>query len=113
MAQLSPSTVEGPQTLIKPPQSDDEFYLWLMVLMVGYLLVAYLFSWCRGHLKDGSRFALNRIFDAATFSTSLLLLLGIVYPGVLTAIGNTKPFLIIAGLGGFVYSLHALWPSNS
>jgi hypothetical protein len=39
-----------------------------------------------------------------------MLLLGLFSPVVLLAIGDTKPFLLIAGFSGFVYGLHALAP---
>lgn len=59
-----------------------------------------------------SRFSMSKVFDSATFAGSLILLMGIFEPTVLAAIGSTKPFLLLAGFAGIVYSLHALNPAE-
>ena len=59
------------------------------------------------------RFAFTRVFDATTFSGSIMLLLGLVSPTVLAAIGSTKLFLFIAGFGGTIYGVHALAPRTA
>jgi hypothetical protein len=41
-----------------------------------------------------------------------MLLMGIVQPDLMKVIGSTKPFLLVAGLVGILYSLHALWPEK-
>jgi hypothetical protein len=56
---------------------------------------------------------LTRIFDAGTFSGSIMLLLGLLNDTVLKAIGSTKPFLLIAGLAGVLYGLHALFDGDA
>lgn len=57
--------------------------------------------------------AITRVFDSLTFSSSALLLLGIFQPSILTLIGSTKIFLLVAGFGGLVYGIHALFPRRS
>lgn len=57
--------------------------------------------------KDAS--FVSRIFDSATFASSGVVLLGIFEPSILALIGNTKPFLMVAGLAGFVYGIHAIF----
>jgi hypothetical protein len=52
----------------------------------------------------------NRVFDSLTFSSSGLLLLGIFEPTILALIGSTKIFLLVAGVGGFLYGIHRLFP---
>jgi hypothetical protein len=78
--------------------------------MAIYLALVYVFHWYReGKIcflpKDS---ILTRIFDSATFAGSIMLLWGIMDPTVLKALGDTKPFLIVAGVGGFIYCIHAL-----
>lgn len=50
----------------------------------------------------------ERVFDAATFSSSILLLMGIFDPNIIAFLGGTKLFLVIAGLAGTLYSVYAL-----
>ena len=82
--------------------------------MVGYLVVAYIVRWWRtgavGNIEN--QFVLTRIFDGATFSGSLMVLAGIMDDNLLKLLGNTKPFLLVAGLAGLIYSLHALAPKG-
>ncbi len=56
-----------------------------------------------------TNYGMAKMFDGVTLAVSLLLLLGIVRPNVLILLGNLKPFLITAGGGGLVYSLHSLF----
>ncbi|MBX3496511.1 MAG: hypothetical protein KF769_09740 [Parvibaculum sp.] len=51
---------------------------------------------------------MDRVFDGATFGASVVLLMGIFDPQIIVHLGNTKMFLVIAGLSGIVYSLYAL-----
>lgn len=81
--------------------------------MVGYLFLAYFFRWykTRQLFSDQSyRVLLPRIFDSATFAASVMLVLGILNDDVLRAIGSTKPFLLVAGLAGILYGIHAIAP---
>ncbi|MGC2853928.1 hypothetical protein ACM64Y_00500 [Novispirillum sp. DQ9] len=55
---------------------------------------------------------INSLFNAATFSGSLLLLYGIVVPDVLRLIGDTTPYLIVAALAGVLFSIHSLKPAK-
>lgn len=41
-----------------------------------------------------------------------MLLYGVLDDDALKAIGSTKPFLLIAGLAGILYELHALVPKE-
>lgn len=80
--------------------------------MVLYLIAAYAIRWLRtGRLTDNeNRFLLTHVFDSATFSGSAILLYGIWSPEVLALLGSTKPFLLVGGLAGLIYSFHALGP---
>lgn len=82
--------------------------------MLAYLALAYAIRKAKtGRFSDSSnRFLLTRIFDGATFAGSSILLVGIFKPRVLELIGDTKPFLIVAGIAGIVYALHALDPDD-
>ncbi len=82
--------------------------------MVAYLTAAYVIRSIAPKKpgNDDNRFLLTRIFDSATFSGSLMLLLGIVDDDILKLLGSTKPFLLVSGLAGIIYSLHALNPRD-
>jgi hypothetical protein len=92
------------------PNDEQELYVWIAVITAIYLGVAYLIQFKSKGFADQDRYALTRVFDATTFSGSSMLLLGLMAPNVLVAIGSTKLFLLIAGFGGVVYGLHALAP---
>lgn len=91
------------------PTTEDEFYQWSALLMAIYLAIVCLTHW---RLKGNfSAFELvPKVFNSVTFSTSIILLMGVFYPAVLTAIGTTKPFLLVAGFIGLGYGLMALRP---
>lgn len=93
-----------------PPTDEQEVYAWMAVVTALYLAIAYLVQFAFKGFKGQEAFVLTRIFDAATFAGSLLLLWGLVSPVVLAAIGSTKAFLLVAGFGGVIYGLHALKP---
>jgi uncharacterized membrane protein YdcZ (DUF606 family) len=97
--------------MIAWPDTEDAVYAWIFGLMVGYLVTAYGIVFARlgreGFSLSGQAMV-SRVFDSATFAGSVVLLIGIVNRDVLAAIGNTKPFLLIGGLVGIVYSLHAI-----
>ena len=61
-------------------------------------------------LRERPEDAFGMAGDAATFAISCLLLLGVYYPAsVLKAIGDTSMFLIIAGVGGLIYAIRAIF----
>jgi hypothetical protein len=92
------------------PRNETDLYIWTAGLMAVYLAVSY--AICRVRIGNWGQKNIvgNKVFDAATFAASILLLTGIVYPTVLTAIGSTKGYLLIAGFCGLLNSLHALFP---
>jgi hypothetical protein len=82
--------------------------------MVGYLVLCYIIRlWMKGLAGTfDNQIILTRIFDGATFAGSLMLLAGIWDDDVMKLLGSTKPFLLVAGLAGLIYSLHALPPRS-
>jgi hypothetical protein len=92
------------------PTDEQELYVWMAIITAVYLLLAYGIQYKLKGFANQDRFALTRVFDATTFAGSAMLLLGLLSPAVLTALGSTKLFLLIAGFGGTVYGLHALAP---
>jgi hypothetical protein len=92
------------------PADEQELYVWMAIITAIYLLLAYGIQYKIKGFAGQDRFALTRVFDATTFSGSIMLLFGLLSPSVLIAIGSTKLFLLIAGFGGTVYGLHALAP---
>jgi uncharacterized YccA/Bax inhibitor family protein len=94
---------------VKLPTDEVSLYQWILALMVAYLVIVYVACWFKtGNISNENRFVLTRIFDGATFSGSLVLLGGIVDDDLLKLLGDTKPFLLIAGLAGLIYSLHSI-----
>ena len=75
-------------------------------------MVTYAARWWRtGRFSaESNQFLLAHVFDSATFAGSAMLLWGIMDDEVLKAIGSTRPFLLVAGLAGLIYSVHALAP---
>jgi hypothetical protein len=72
------------------PSDEQEVYIWIAALTAAYLVVAYCiqytvkgFSW-----QDSNQ--LTRVFDATSFAGSIMLLIGMFAPSVLTAIGSTN-----------------------
>jgi len=94
------------------PADEDDFYLWILCLIVGYVILAYAISFFRKNKMNQGNFGPARVFDGSTFAGSFMLLMGIVQPDLMKVIGSTKPFLLVSGLVGIVYSLHALWPDK-
>jgi hypothetical protein len=92
------------------PNTEEGVYFWLLVATIGYVGVAGGFQWWATNLETVEKYSIGRIFDGITFSSSLLLLGGLIDQPLLTALGSTKPFLFFAGLAGAIYSLHALRP---
>jgi hypothetical protein len=92
------------------PANETDLYIWTAGLMAFYLVVSYpIYRLKTGHWGRKTIVG-TKVFDAATFAASILLLSGIVYPKVLTAIGSTKGYLLVAGFCGLLNSLHALFP---
>ncbi|CAK0749449.1 conserved membrane hypothetical protein [uncultured Gammaproteobacteria bacterium] len=93
------------------PKTSDELYRLYLILCISYLAASYI-VWGVVRLWAGNVQTMNyvnRIFDSITFSTSLLALAAIFDNGVFLLLGDMKPFLIIAGLCGVTYSIHALF----
>ena len=92
------------------PTDEQELYIWMAVLIGSYLVVAYAIQfWFKG-LSNQDKHTLTRVFDATTFAGSVMLLLGVIEPTVLNAIGSTKLFLLVASFAGIIYCLHSLKP---
>ncbi len=84
-----------------PPETTSGVWAWFLAVFVLYMLVR------KGVARlRGARAATNmaRLSDATTFAGSLLLLVGVVHPATLKAVGDTTGFLIIAGVGGLLYA---------
>lgn len=94
------------------PATESDLYQWILAIMVGYVALALVLNLIRHRSVHGRGEIVAHVFDAATFAGSTVLLVGIFEPDVLRLLGNTKPFLVIAGLAGLVYSLGALFPKT-
>jgi hypothetical protein len=55
---------------------------------------------------------MTTIFDGVTFAGSVMLLIGLLDESALKLLGDTKPFLLVSGFAGVLYSLHALGPDE-
>ena len=90
-----------PVGLTAPPETTAGVRLWFLAIFVIYIVAR------KGVARLYRRSAptnMARLSDAATFAGSLLLLIGIVNPETLKAVGDTTVFLIIAGVGGLLYA---------
>lgn len=80
-------------------------------LVFAYLVVAVIINWKRhGSVQSPTKEIIAQLFDGSLFAGSVVLLMGVFEPSVLAEIGNTKPFLLIAGAAGVIYPLVALCP---
>jgi hypothetical protein len=78
-------------------------------MMAGYLILSYTIQFATGRKPRSSHKAgVERVFNAATFASSVMLIFGVFSPTVLMLIGNLKPYLLFAGFLGAVYSVRAL-----
>ena len=92
------------------PKNEDDLYVWIMALMAAYILAAYVLAYLlSAPAKDPGLSIIERVYNAATFALSFMLLLGIADADVLKAIGTVKPFLLFGGFAGIVYSCRALF----
>jgi hypothetical protein len=98
------------------PTSEDGLYAWIIVLMLAYIGACYIVRFYRvlrsaRTAPPTAQFFLAKMFDAGTFAVSVMLLIGIFDPPLLTLLGSTKPFLAIAALAGLGYTIHSLLDS--
>jgi uncharacterized membrane protein len=77
----------------------------MAMLTAVYILAAGILHW-----RSFDRKLYQRISDSIMFSTSFLLLLGLMHEKTLLALGSTKPFLFFAGMIGLMTTLYALRP---
>ncbi|HYI72851.1 MAG TPA: hypothetical protein VEX87_24070 [Skermanella sp.] len=93
------------------PKDTDELAQFTVTACVAYILIAYLIwgikCWKRRVSLPMDYVA--RIFDAVTFTSSSLAIASIFDKGIIPLLGDLRMFLIIAGLCGGAYSLHALF----
>jgi hypothetical protein len=93
--------VTPPAWLPAAPETASGVWAWFLAVFVLYTLVRKLVARLRGRRAPTN---MARLSDAATFAGSLLLLVGIVHPATLKAVGDTTGFLVIAGVGGLLYA---------
>jgi hypothetical protein len=87
------------------PNDQSEFYLWLICLLAGYLAIMFFVQLVFFGRSFSGIDMVGRIFDGLTFAISVLLLMGVVYHSVLLLIGDTTPFLVVAGAVGVLYGI--------
>ena len=79
--------------------------------MGAYLFVTLFINLIRfKSLHHDSKEMITHVYEAATFAGSIMILMGIFEPPVLVLLGNTMIFLVIAGIGGLLYSIGAFFP---
>jgi uncharacterized membrane protein len=93
--------VNLPEWLTTAPTTSEGVWAWFLAIVVVYILTRKGVARLRGGTAPTN---MARLSDAATFAGSLLLLLGVLHPSTLKAIGDTTAFLIIGGAGGFFYA---------
>ena len=77
---------------------------------MAVLTAAYIAAACFVHWHTLDKRLHQCISDSIMFSTSFLLLLGLMHKQTLVALGNTKSFLFFAGIIGVITTLYALRP---
>jgi hypothetical protein len=87
------------------PNDQSEFYLWLICLLAGDLAIMFFVQLVIFGRSFSGIDMVGRVFDGLTFAISVLLLMGVVYHSVLLLIGDTTPFLVVAGAVGVVYGI--------
>jgi len=91
--------------LSAPPETTEDVWVWFTAVFIVYLIVRKGAVGLRGGQAPTN---MARLSDAATFAGSLVVLIGIVHPATLKAVGDTTGFLIMAGVGGFFYGAEQL-----
>jgi hypothetical protein len=84
------------------PRDQGEFYSWATLLIIFYVVIALAVRTARGkrHFEVPAL-----VFNAATFSASVLLLIGVTIDRqILVLMGDTTWFLIVAGAVGVCYT---------
>jgi len=90
-----------PAWLPTPPGTTAEVWGWFMTIPVAYTFTRKAVARLRGGIAPTT---MARLSDAATFSGAVLVLIGILHPETLKALGDTTAFLIIGGTGSFFYT---------
>jgi hypothetical protein len=89
------------------PKNDTEFYLWAFLLICLYVTLSSAALLLRGRREFEIP---GLVFDSATFSGSILLLIGVIIDrDVLKLMGDTTWFLIVAGTVGVFYTIVAMF----
>jgi len=94
-----------PAWLAAPPETTEHVYAWFLTLFIAYMLLRKAVVRIRG---GRPRTTMARLSDGGTFAGSLLLLIGVIHPATLKALGDTTAFLTMAGVGGLFYACEQL-----
>ncbi len=97
------------------PDGEEGVTRFYFVWMVAYVAVHFAWDWwssqtppfCAERLTNRG---LPTVFNAATFATSLLLLLALWHNTLVSLLGDTSLPLMVAGLSGVIQSFGALAP---
>jgi hypothetical protein len=92
------------------PRDEDAVFVFIGIALILYVIISYLLDLIRTpQTTDPNKAIFDRCFNAGTFASSLIVLIGIFVPDTLKAMGNLKPFLLFAGVAGVAYSIRALF----
>lgn len=84
-------------------------------MLLVYLGAAFLIRFFRddgriyGRHERRAKGWIVHVFEGAAMAASLTVLWGVVDPAILEMLGETTPYLMIAGVGGVYYSVAALF----
>ena len=100
------------------PDGKEAITKFYFVYMSIYLLIHFLWDWLSPQTPafSAERFSargLPMVFNAATFATSLLLLLALWHNTLASLLGDTTLPLIVAGFSGMIQSFSALVPPKA
>ena len=94
------------------PKNEAELYGWLVGLSLLHIVLSFGIKSFAGKSPFGDDThdnAMTLALNGGLFSTSLVLLVGLPFPHILTLLGDSKPFLLTAGLAGIIYGVRTLF----
>ena len=93
--------------VLPDPPDEESLWAWLIGINLAYAAIGYIIEAASAKTYMES---IRPVFDGAVCASSVMLLWGVIEPHVLKVIGDTKPYLALAGLAGLFYSIQSLRP---
>ena len=93
------------------PTDSDELAQFTVILSFAYTSVAYAFWGIRCAVRGAYSHIdyVAKVFGAVTFTSSTLVIASVFEKSIIPLLGDLRMFMIIAGMCGGIYSIHALF----